>query len=191
MNQRLVEFVKQHLLENPNGLEKSHLDTLLNSPEWNQRVLNRVEALKIELSTNLTATLKIPLVLISTNDRHYKPPRPTQQTSLDLVVSRRDFESVCADLFARVLHPIRSVMEFASLAPSEVHQVILVGGSTRIPRVRETISAFFGGRELNTRVDPDLAIVTGAAIQAGIMGNSWPLRVAALDAPTTVSKIRL
>lgn len=68
------------------------------------------------------------------------------------------------------------------LEKEEVDEIVLVGGSTRIPRIRRLISEYFG-KEPNTSVDPDLAVVTGVAIQAGIMGGSWPLQVSAIEIP--------
>ncbi|KAK3531520.1 hypothetical protein QTP70_023851, partial [Hemibagrus guttatus] len=90
-------------------------------------------------------------------------------------LSRQLFEELNADLFQKILAPIETVLVEGRLEKDEVDEVVLVGGSTRIPRVRQIISEYFG-KEVNTRVDPDLAVVTGVALQAGIMGGSWPLQ---------------
>uniref|UniRef100_A0A8C1VZA3 Heat shock protein 70 family, member 13 n=1 Tax=Cyprinus carpio TaxID=7962 RepID=A0A8C1VZA3_CYPCA len=87
-----------------------------------------------------------------------------------------------ADLFQKILTPIETVLLEGHLDKEEVDEIVLVGGSTRIPRIRQLISQYFG-KKPNTSVDPDLAVVTGVAIQAGIMGGSWPLQVSAIEIP--------
>ena len=74
--------------------------------------------------------------------------------------------------------------------PEDVDEVVLVGGSTRIPKVREIIREFCG-KEVNTAIDPELAVASGVAIQAGILGGMWPLTVSALELPTRVTKVQV
>uniref|UniRef100_A0A671KNP2 Heat shock 70 kDa protein 13 n=1 Tax=Sinocyclocheilus anshuiensis TaxID=1608454 RepID=A0A671KNP2_9TELE len=97
-------------------------------------------------------------------------------------LTRELFEELNADLFQKILAPIETVLIEGHLEKEEVDEIVLVGGSTRIPRIRQLISQYFG-KEPNTSVDPDLAVVTGVAIQAGIMGGSWPLQVSAIEIP--------
>ncbi|EGW05144.1 Heat shock 70 kDa protein 13 [Cricetulus griseus] len=97
-------------------------------------------------------------------------------------VSRKLFDSINEDLFQKILVPIQQVLKEGHLDKTEIDEVVLVGGSTRIPRIRQVIQEFFG-KDPNTSVDPDLAVVTGVAIQAGIDGGSWPLQVSALEIP--------
>ena len=106
-------------------------------------------------------------------------------------ISRRDFERMNEDLFDKITEPISVVLDFAELTIEDVDEVILVGGSTRIPRVREIISKFFKGIRLDTSVDPELAVVRGVALHAGVVSGSWPLRVAAIDVPTSVKKVEI
>ena len=106
-------------------------------------------------------------------------------------ISRRDFERMNEDLFDKITEPINMVLDFAEITTEDVDEVILVGGSTRIPRVRELISEYFQGMRLDTSVDPELAVVVGVALHAGVVSGSWPLRVAAIDVPTSVEKIEI
>ncbi|XP_054830984.1 heat shock 70 kDa protein 13 isoform X2 [Eublepharis macularius] len=97
-------------------------------------------------------------------------------------ISRKLFEMLNEDLFEKILVPIEQVLKEGHLDKSEVDEIVLVGGSTRIPKIRKVITQFFG-KEPNTSVDPDLAVVIGVAIQAGIVGGSWPLQVSAVEIP--------
>ncbi|XP_047421329.1 heat shock 70 kDa protein 13 [Sciurus carolinensis] len=104
------------------------------------------------------------------------------QVLFETEISRKLFDSLNEDLFQKILVPIQQVLKEGHLDKTEIDEVVLVGGSTRIPRIRQVIQEFFG-KDPNTSVDPDLAVVTGVAIQAGIDGGSWPLQVSALEIP--------
>lgn len=140
-----------------------------------QHLRQAVEEAKLSLTVNSTVSLKVPLHLRTSGAQE---ERITFQQEL----SRLHFEELNADLFQKILAPIETVLAEGRLEKDEVDEVVLVGGSTRIPRVRQIISEYFG-KEVNTRVDPDLAVVTGVALQAGIMGGSWPLQVSAIEIP--------
>ncbi|XP_021111772.1 heat shock 70 kDa protein 13 isoform X2 [Heterocephalus glaber] len=104
------------------------------------------------------------------------------QVLFETKISRKLFDALNEDLFQKILMPIQQVLKEGHLDKTEIDEVVLVGGSTRIPRIRQVIQEFFG-KDPNTSVDPDLAVVTGVAIQAGIDGGSWPLQVSALEIP--------
>lgn len=104
------------------------------------------------------------------------------QVLFETEISRKLFDTLNEDLFQKILVPIQQVLKEGHLEKTEIDEVVLVGGSTRIPRIRQVIQEFFG-KDPNTSVDPDLAVVTGVAIQAGIDGGSWPLQVSALEIP--------
>ncbi|KAM9635952.1 heat shock 70 kDa protein 13 isoform 2-T2 [Trichechus inunguis] len=104
------------------------------------------------------------------------------QVLFETEVSRKLFDTLNEDLFQKILVPIQQVLKEGHLEKTDIDEVVLVGGSTRIPRIRQVIQEFFG-KDPNTSVDPDLAVVTGVAIQAGIDGGSWPLQVSALEIP--------
>lgn len=107
------------------------------------------------------------------------------------IVSRQLFEDLNADLFHKVLEPIRRVLDEVELSADDVDEIVLVGGSTRIPRIRQLIRNYFSGREPNVAIDPELAVVTGISVQAGIIGGMWPLTVSAMEMPTCARKIHL
>ncbi|VDM53835.1 unnamed protein product [Angiostrongylus costaricensis] len=96
---------------------------------------------------------------------------------------RDEFEELNADLFKSIEQPIEAALADAQLEPSEVDEIVLVGGSTRIPKVRQIVGHYFG-KPPNFGVDPELAVVTGAAVQAGVIGGGWPLQVAAMELPS-------
>ena len=82
---------------------------------------------------------------------------------VEVAYTRRDFEADCAGLFGRALQPIEDLLLEALMPRGEIDEVVLVGGSTRIPRIRSDLKAFFGLEHLNQEIDPDLTIAIGAA----------------------------
>ncbi len=86
-------------------------------------------------------------------------------------ITRAKFESLCMGLFQKCIQPVSKVLQDAGCSKSEVHEIVMVGGSTRIPKVQQMISEFFGGKELNKGVNPDEAVAYGAAVQANILGG--------------------
>ncbi|KAL3863437.1 hypothetical protein ACJMK2_005193 [Sinanodonta woodiana] len=105
-------------------------------------------------------------------------------------MTRTQFEDLNKDLFIKVLEPIEKVLETVQLPREAIDEVILVGGSTRIPKVRQLIQYFFN-KPPNVSVDPELAVAIGVSIQAGIIGGMWPLTVSAVEAPVRAKKIQL
>lgn len=81
-----------------------------------------------------------------------------------LTITRAKFESLCMDLFEKCLPPVESVLKDANMSKSDINEVVLVGGSTRIPKVIEMIKQFFGGKEPNRSINPDEAVAYGAAV---------------------------
>jgi L1 cell adhesion molecule like protein len=86
-------------------------------------------------------------------------------------ITRARFEALCADYFKDTLLPVEKVLKDAKMSKSDVDEVVLVGGSTRIPKVQELIKNFFGGKEPCRSINPDEAVAWGAAVQAGILTN--------------------
>jgi len=86
-------------------------------------------------------------------------------------LTRAKFESLCADLFLGTLKPVEQVLNDARMSKTDVHEVVLVGGSTRIPRIQTLISNFFNGKELCKSINPDEAVAYGAAVQAAILSG--------------------
>jgi L1 cell adhesion molecule like protein len=86
-----------------------------------------------------------------------------------LVISRAKFEELCMSFFKDCMVPVEKVLKDSGIAKSHVHEVVLVGGSTRIPKVQQLISEFFNGKEPNRSINPDEAVAYGATIQAAIL----------------------
>jgi len=88
-------------------------------------------------------------------------------------LTRAKLEELCVDLFRQTIEPVEKVLTDAKLDKSQVNEIVLVGGSTRIPKIRQLLSDYFGGKQLNESVNPDEAVAYGAAIQAAILvGNT-------------------
>ena len=86
-------------------------------------------------------------------------------------ITRARFEELCGDLFRSTLQPVERVLADAKIDKRSVHDVVLVGGSTRIPKIQSLVSDFFGGKELNKSINPDEAVAYGAAVQAFILNG--------------------
>ena len=88
-------------------------------------------------------------------------------------LTRAKFENLCNDIFQRTMAPVEQVLKDSKLSKSEIDEIVLVGGSTRIPKIQELLTSFFNGKELNKSINPDEAVAYGAAVQAAILsGNS-------------------
>jgi L1 cell adhesion molecule like protein len=85
------------------------------------------------------------------------------------IMTRAKFESLCDNLFRRTIAPLEQVLRDAKMSKEDIHEIVMVGGSTRIPKIRELVSGFFNGKKLNDSVHPDEAVAYGAAIQAHIL----------------------
>jgi L1 cell adhesion molecule like protein len=90
----------------------------------------------------------------------------TDGVDFSMVITRAKFESMCDAAFRRCMGPVEQVLRDAKVGKADVHEVVMVGGSSRIPKVRALVSEFFGGKKLNDSVHPDEAVAYGAAIQA-------------------------
>merc|ERR1719188_653408 len=112
----------------------------------------------------------------------------TAQTSIDIDslfegidffsnITRARFEELNSDLFRKCMEPVEKVMSMAKMDKSMIHEVVLVGGSTRIPKVQSLLSDFFGGKELCKSINPDEAVAYGAAVQAAILSGDTSEKV--------------
>ncbi len=123
-----------------------------------QRVRSAAEKAKIELSSATSTEINEPFIAM--NDG--------VPSNMNITLTRAKFEELIADLVERSIEPCRKVMADAGLQPSQIHEVILVGGSTRVPMVKAKVEQFFA-KKPNETVNPDEAVALGAAIQAGII----------------------
>src|ERR1700760_1705117 len=123
-----------------------------------QRLKEAAEKAKIELSSTLQTDVNLPFI---TADQH--GPK-----HLNIKLTRAKLEALVDDLIQRTIGPCRNALKDAGLKASEIDEVILVGGMTRMPKVIETVKQFFG-KEPNRSVNPDEVVAVGAAIQAGVL----------------------
>jgi heat shock protein 1/8 len=86
-------------------------------------------------------------------------------------ITRAKFEELCADLFRGTMDPVDRVLRDSKISKGSVHEIVLVGGSTRIPKVQQLLQDFFNGKELNRSINPDEAVAYGAAVQAAILAG--------------------
>jgi len=87
-------------------------------------------------------------------------------------ITKARFESLCMNLFQKCIKPVTQVLQDAGVSKSSVHEIVLVGGSTRIPKIQELLSSFFNGKELNKGINQDEAVAYGAAVQAAILSGN-------------------
>ena len=123
-----------------------------------QRLKEAAEKAKIELSSAATTEVNLPFITADANG-----PKHLVKT-----ITRADLEKLVEDLIKRTLEPCKKAIKDAGVSASEIDEVVLVGGMTRMPRVREVVKEFFG-KEPHTGVNPDEVVAIGAAIQAGVL----------------------
>lgn len=123
-----------------------------------QRLKEAAEKAKIELSTLHETEINLPYVTADASGPKH----------LVMKLSRAKLESLCSDIFERLLKPTRQAMQDAQLSKDKIDEVILVGGSTRMPKVQELVKDFFG-KEPNKSVNPDEAVAIGAAVQGAVL----------------------
>ena len=125
-----------------------------------QRLKEATEKAKKELSSVAETEINLPYITAdATGPKH-----------LNIKISRAKLEALCSDIFDRLLKPCKQALQDAALQTSDIDEVILVGGSTRIPKVQELVKNFFG-KELNKSVNPDEVVADGAAIQGGVLAG--------------------
>ena len=125
-----------------------------------QRLKEAAEKAKIELSNNTSTEINLPYITaVDGMPKH-----------LVKSLTGAKFEALCDDLFRRSIEPCRKALEDAHLSASQIDEVLLVGGSTRIPKVQELVKEFFG-KEPNKSVNPDEVVAIGASIQGGVLAG--------------------
>jgi molecular chaperone DnaK len=125
-----------------------------------QRLKEAAEKAKIELSSTMQTNINLPFITADQSGPKH----------LDLTLTRAKFEGLVEDLVERSVEPCRKALGDAGLAPSDIDEIILVGGMTRMPKVQETVKALFG-KEPHRGVNPDEVVAVGAAIQAGVLAG--------------------
>ena len=125
-----------------------------------QRIREAAEKAKIELSASASTSINLPYITV---DAEKNP------LFLDETITRAQFESLTAELLARTKVPFETVLKDSGLKISDIDQVVLVGGSTRMPQVVDLVKKLTGGKEPNKSVNPDEVVAVGAAIQGGVL----------------------
>jgi molecular chaperone DnaK len=126
-----------------------------------QRLREAAEKAKIELSSMMETEINLPYITADANGPKH----------LVLKLTRSKFEQMTEDLLARCRHPFENALKDANLKASDLNEVVLVGGSTRMPMVQDLVRTLTNGKEPNRGVNPDEVVAVGAAIQAGVLGG--------------------
>ena len=150
---RLIDFLVEEF-------KKDQGVDLRNDPLALQRLKEAAEKAKIELSSTQSTDINLPYVTADASGPKH----------MNITVSRAKLESLVDDLIARSIEPCKQALKDAGLSASDVSDVILVGGQTRMPKVQEEVQKFFG-KEPRKDVNPDEAVAMGAAIQGGVLGG--------------------
>ncbi len=137
-----------------------------------QRLKEAAEKAKIELSSSMQTEVNLPFITADQNGPKH----------LNIKLTRAKLEALVDDLIQKTIEPCRNALKDAGLKASEINEVILVGGMTRMPKVIETVKQFFG-KEPNRGVNPDEVVAIGAAIQAGVLQGRGQGRAAARRDP--------
>ena len=124
-----------------------------------QRLKEAAEKAKIELSNQMETTVNLPFITADQNGPKH----------LQLTLTRAKFEELCKDLFDRLRGPCEKALTDAKLKPSDVEEVVMVGGSIRIPKVQDIAKQIFGTQNLDKSINPDEVVAVGAAIQGGVL----------------------
>jgi molecular chaperone DnaK len=152
-DQRVIEWVAEEF-KRDQGID------LRNDRQALQRVKEAAEKAKIELSTVMQTEINLPFITADASGPKH----------LNLTLSRAKLEQLTHDLTERTIRPMQNALNDAKLKTSEIHEVVLVGGMTRMPAVQEIVRKTFA-REPHKGVNPDEVVAVGAAIQAGVLGG--------------------
>lgn len=151
-DRRIVDHLAEDF-QQENGID------LRKDPQALQRLYEAAEKAKVELSSVSQTQVNLPFVTADANGPKH----------LTMTLMRSKFEQLTADLVERTMGPVRQAMSDAKVGADDVDEVILVGGSTRIPAVQALVRRLTGGKEPNMTVNPDEVVAVGAAIQAGVL----------------------
>ncbi len=152
-DQRLIDFLADEFKRQEN------ID-LRKDPMALQRLREAAEKAKIELSQMLQTDVNLPFITATQDGpKHF-----------NVNITRAKFENLCEDLFQKSLGPCEQALKDAKLVPNQINEVILVGGSTRIPKIQELVRSFFG-KEPSRGVNPDEVVAVGASIQGGVLSG--------------------
>ncbi|THY30818.1 heat shock 70 kDa protein [Aureobasidium pullulans] len=158
-------------------------DTHLGGEDFDNRLVNHfVNEFKRKHKKDLTSNPRALRRLRTACERAKRTLSSSAQTSLEIdslfegidfytSLTRARFEELCQDLFRGTMEPVERTLRDAKIDKSSVNEIVLVGGSTRIPKIQKMVSDFFGGKEPNKSINPDEAVAYGAAVQAAILSG--------------------
>ena len=144
----------QHFIQD---FKRKHKKDLSENKRAVSRLKTACENLKKTLSASTQATLEVDSLF--------------EGIDFTSTMNRARFEELCGDLFRKTFEPVEQVLKDSKLSKSEIHEVVLVGGSTRIPKIQNQLTDFFNGKALNKSINPDEAVAYGAAVQAAILSG--------------------
>ncbi len=150
---KIIEFILAHIAQEHNGLNLS------NDKMAMQRLKEAAERAKIELSAQLEAIISLPFLTVTE-----KGP-----VNVELKLTRAKFEEITKQLLERTRNPISDVLREAKIKPEEINEILLVGGSTRMPAVQKLVESMVPGHSPNRSINPDEVVAIGAAIQGGVL----------------------
>jgi len=162
-DEKLIHYVADEF-KKENGIDLRSDQTSL------QRLQEACEKAKKELSSQSQATINLPFITSDASGPKH----------LETTISRSKFEQICDDLIERCRIPVEKALKDAGLTPAEINEVVLVGGSTRIPKVQEVVKKVFG-KEPHKGVNPDEVVAAGAAIQGSVLAEGGRKDVLLLD----------
>jgi molecular chaperone DnaK len=151
-DRRLVDYLADEF-QREQGID------LRSDPQALQRLFEAAEKAKVELSSVTQTQVNLPFVTADANGPKH----------LTVTLMRSTFEQITADLVERCLGPVRQAMSDAKVSENDIDEVLLVGGSTRIPAVQALVRRLTGGKDPNMSVNPDEVVALGAAVQAGVL----------------------
>ena len=149
-DRRMIEYCIQ-------DFKRKHKKDLSDSKRAIRRLQTACEQAKKTLSSSTVATIEIDALF--------------EGIDFTTSITRARFEDICSDLFKNTFEPVQKVLTDAKVSKSNVDEIVLVGGSTRIPKIQVQLSDFFNGKELCKNINPDEAVAYGAAVQAAVLSG--------------------
>jgi heat shock protein 5 len=140
-----------------NLFKKKHKVDIRTDKRASQKLKQEVEKAKRDLSSVQNVKINIESIM--------------DGIDFDESITRAKFEELCLSLFKKTLKPVQQVLDDAGMKKSEIDEIVLVGGSTRIPKIQNMLKDYFNGKEPNRGINPDEAVAYGAAVQGGILGG--------------------
>src|SRR5437899_1523404 len=154
IDQRLIDWIIDEFKKDQ-GIDLSKDKMAL------QRLKEAAEKAKIELSSTASTDINLPFITADQSGPKH----------LNMALTRAKFEQLVGDILQKTMGPLKQALADAGMQPKDIDEVVLVGGSTRIPMVQKLVQDYFGGKEPHKGVNPDEVVAIGAAVQGGVLGG--------------------